>query len=499
MTVSIQADGQTRSLKLAPGTTVKAALNQAGIIIGSLDRTEPPMENVLTDQTQLQVIRVKEIFEVNEVTIPFDHQIIHNESLPEGETLLVQPGVNGTREITYRRVLENNKEISNQEFKTTVIKNAIPEIVMVGIQSPFAATPIPGHLAYLTGGNAWVMEGSTGNRRPLITTGDLDGRIFSLSPDGAWLLYTVKPSKDSQNTINTLWVIKTTETGTQPIDLKTTNVIHYAGWVKNAPNPTITYSTVEPRETAPGWQANNDLNILTFSQSGFLSNRKTIVQPNSGGIYGWWGTNFAWSADGSQMAYARPDSVGLVDLKTGTLQSKLDLIPYQTHSNWAWVPGLAWSPEQTALFTVVHKPAANGGSNEDSQFFDLTALIFAGGQPLSLYPQSGMFAYPSPSPLQSGKNYQIAFLKAIFPEQSETSHYRLVVIDRDGSDRKELFPDQGSPGIDPQRVIWSPKPRTGEVYSIAVLYQGNLWLVDSNGQQTIQVTGDGLTTQVDWK
>jgi resuscitation-promoting factor RpfB len=499
ISISINADQKQQTLKVPAGTTVQAALGEAGVILGNQDRTDPPLENIVTNQTKIDVIRVREAFDVNDVVIPFEHQVIHNESLPQGETLLIQPGINGTREITYRRVSENGKEVSNQEFKSTVIKESIPEIVMVGVQSPFAALPIPGHLAYLTGGNAWVMDASTGNRKPLVTSGDLDGYVFSLSPDGTWLLYTRKPNTGNSSIINTLWAVRTIDSAPKSIDLKVSNVVHYAGWIPNTANPTIAYSTVEPRSTAPGWQANNDLNILTFSLSGFLTNRKTIVQSNSGGIYGWWGSIYTWSKDGSQLAYARPDSVGLVDIKTGKLTSLLDLVPYQTHSNWAWVPGLAWSPDQNVLWTVNHMPASAGLSNEESPDFDMSAALVKSGQVLSLANQTGMFAYPSPSPFQIGNSYQIAFLKAIFPEQSDSSNYRLMVIDRDGSNRLDLFPEQGSPGIKAQEVIWSPKPRTGAVYSIAVLYKGNVWLVDSNGQQTNQITGDGTTTRVDWK
>jgi hypothetical protein len=32
-----------------------------------------------------------------------------------------------------------------------------------------------------------------------------------------------------------------------------------------------------------------------------------------------------------------------------------------------------------------------------------------------------------------------------------------------------------------------------------VIYQGNLWLVDSGDGQAYQVTGDGLVTRIDWK
>jgi hypothetical protein len=116
-----------------------------------------------------------------------------------------------------------------------------------------------------------------------------------------------------------------------------------------------------------------------------------------------------------------------------------------------------------------------------------------------------MFAYPVFSPAQtwlSGETgYQVAFLQAILPSQSETSRYRLVVMDRDGSNQNFLFPQEGEPGLVPQQVAWSPEALPGkEGYWIAITYQGNLWLVDSQGIETPQqITGDGLVSRFNWK
>jgi hypothetical protein len=117
-----------------------------------------------------------------------------------------------------------------------------------------------------------------------------------------------------------------------------------------------------------------------------------------------------------------------------------------------------------------------------------------------------MFAYPLASPLQSAStgeiDYQIAFLQATFPDQSETSRYRLVVMDRDGSNRRTLFPPAESPGMAPEQHwgAWSPAPLAESAsLSLAVLYQGNLWLVDAASGEAVQITGDGLTTRVLWR
>jgi hypothetical protein len=114
-----------------------------------------------------------------------------------------------------------------------------------------------------------------------------------------------------------------------------------------------------------------------------------------------------------------------------------------------------------------------------------------------------MFAYPAVSNLYSStreREYQIAYLQAIFPEQSETSRYRVVVMDRDGSNRRTVFPANDAPGLEPQTPVWAPDVILGQSGDfIAVVYQGNLWLVDSGNNQAYQVTGDGLVTRIDWK
>jgi hypothetical protein len=114
-----------------------------------------------------------------------------------------------------------------------------------------------------------------------------------------------------------------------------------------------------------------------------------------------------------------------------------------------------------------------------------------------------MFAYPAASPIRpngSEKTYLLAFLQAIFPEQSETSRYRVVVMDRDGSNRRTVFPPSDSVGLEPQTPVWAPLPVDGQAGDfLALVYQGNLWLVDTGSGQAYQVTGDGLISRVEWK
>lgn len=507
--VTITADGQTVDVQLPAGSTVQQALQNARISLNTLDRVEPPAYTVLGSGEKIRIVRVTESFEVEQQIIPFERQTLRNESLAQDKEVLIQKGKNGLRETTYRRVFEDGAQVSSQPIamKTVILEQPAPEIVMIGIQAPFLPVKIPGRLFYLRDGNAWVIEGSTGNRRALLTTGDLDGRVFSLSSDGNWLLFTRRASSAEQ--INNLWVaslasIDPETGGPELVDIQIPDVVHFADWLPGS-TTRVYFSTVEPRAAAPGWQANNDLNYLTFSDTGWTTNWAILIEPNAGGIYGWWGSTFLWDPSGAlRLAYARPDGIGIVSGKDGARAINFDITPLRTQGDWAWVPGLTWSPDGKFLYTVEHIAPPGSASPEDSQLFNLAVVPLEGGPILPLASQVGMFAYPIASPMQqlgSEVDYQIAYLQATFPTQSETSRYRLAIMDRDGSNQHLLFPPAEATGLEPQRQwgVWSPAalPESNH-YAVAVLYQGNLWLVDMTTGDAQQVTGDGLTTRLIW-
>ncbi|GAB4481596.1 MAG: hypothetical protein OHK0031_03610 [Anaerolineales bacterium] len=493
ISVSILADGQTLNVKVNSGSTVAQALQQAGVTLDKLDRVEPPAYTLAQSNLPITVTRVREEFETAQSVLPFERQNVRSESLPEGETRLLQPGVNGLQEITTRRVLENGAEISRGVVKVVTLQAAQPEIVMVGAQTPFAAQPISGRLVYLSGGNAWLMEASSANRRPLTQEGDLDGRILRLSPDGNWLLFTRRSQKAPDEEINRLWALEVANPQAKALDLQVSNVVHFADFIPGT-TTNITFSTVEPRAAAPGWQANNDLYTLKFSASGALGKPGQVIESNTGGIYGWWGSDYAWSPDGKRLAYARPDGIGLVSFRDNALVPLLDLTPLQTRRDWALIPGLAWGGDSRTLFFISHAAAPGALSPEESPHFDLGALSLLSGAQVALTREAGMFAYAAASAPDAAGNYQLAYLQALSPAQSENSRYRLVVMDRDGSNRATLFPPQGSPGLEPQIPRWSPQGNF-----IAILYQGNLWLIDLASAQPAQVTGDGLIQKIDWR
>ena len=496
ISVVISTDGKTREVNIASGSTVTQAFQAAGIAPGNLDRSEPPLYTVLNAGDIIKLTRVQEKFETEQLVIPFERQLLRNETLPEGETRLVQAGSNGLEEVTYRKITEDGVEISKSTVKTIILNDALPEIVMVGAQSSFTPLNIPGTIAYLAGGNAWIMEGSTANRRIVVNTGDLDGRIFKLSPNGEYLIFTRKSKKPATEEINTLWAARVKNLEPKPIWLQAYNVIHFAEWIPGTNS--VAYSTVEPRSASPGWQANNDLYRVSLTGG---SPRK-LLESNSGGVYGWWGMSFSYSADG-RLAYSRPDGIGLVDQDGGYLKPMVNITPLNTHSDWAWIPPITWGADGKSLYYVTHAPAPAPITNEESPFFDLSAVSFDNTAAVTMIDATGMFSYQAVSPAKwdgKGQNYQVAYLQAIFIEQSETSRYRLMVMDRDGSNNRTIFPPSDTNGIEPQTPVWAPNSLEGQSGDfIAVIYQRNLFLVDGGNSKAYQVTGDGLISAIDWK
>jgi WD40 repeat protein len=503
ITVNITADGVSQPVTLPSGSTVQQALEAGKVSLASNDRVDPPSYTVLSDGISIVVTRVSEKFETKQTVVPFERQELRNESLTSGETRLVQAGQNGLNEITIRHVFENDVETSSSVVSETILQEAVPEIVMVGVQSPFAPISIPGKLVYLTGGNAWLMDGSTSTRRPLVTTGDLDGYIFSLSPDGTWLLFTRKSTLPHDQQINTLWAVSTTGQSAAPVSLGVSDIVHFAEW-QPGEEYKIAYSTVEPHTAAPGWDANNDLHILDF-KNGKPGKTKDILDTNYGGVYPWWGMTFAWSPDGQNLAFSRPDGVGLVDINNAVLTPLLNITALNTHGDWAWTPGLAWGSDSQTLFIVTHTAPSGLITPEESPNFALNAVSLSTKSTTTLVPQTGMFAYPAVSSQRKDKSgvtsYLVAYLQAIFPTASATSRYRLVVIDNDGTSSRSLFPAEGQPGLAPQTktLAWAPRLLDNGSDFIGVIYAGNLWIVDAASGQSQQVTGDGLTSNIDWK
>ncbi len=495
--VHIRADGQDIDLTTS-ALTVREALSEAGVAVGPDDLVRPDLWVQITDGLSIRVIRVQEEVIVERETIPYTQQTIKSEALPVGEQKLLQTGKNGEAQVTWRLRFEDGVEISRSVLQRIVIVEAADQIIAVGIEGVVESVEIPGVIAYLNSGNAWIMRGQSGGRRAVTSDGALDGRVLALSPDGAYLLYSVALDSPLDGPLNELFLLNVRLINEISQSLKIQNVL-WADWSPDGRQ--IAYST-GVKSGPPGWNAHNDLWMLTVRNAqGDLARGQPqrVLAAQTTSLYSWQGTLYAWSPDGSKMAYARADEIGWIDLSTRRGFPLASFVPPEIERERVWLSPPSWSPDSQYVLGVVHGQAAAGQPAASSDMFEVWAFSLNRQVRARLVSPSGMWAMPRWSPLV-GSDSLIAYAQAEYPQVSFESRYVLYVMDRDGSNRRVLFPAQSvggllSPAIQPPpRYAWSPDARY-----LAVIYAGNLYLVDSATGQARQLTGDGQSRLVDWE
>ena len=496
--VTVVADGEAHALTL-PGGTVRDALAAAGITLGGLDRVSPDLWEELTPEARIRVVRVQEVEEIQRRTVPFERKTLRSEALPDGESRLVQLGQEGEEEIVYRVVLEDGVETSRTEVLHRWVRPVVNEVLAVGVRGNLPSVPISGTIAYVSGGNAWMMRAESGGRRPLTSAGDLDGRVFALSSDGRWLLFSRMITDTSSSHLNSLWVVGTTVLGQEawPLGIESVLVAEWDGEGRR-----IAYSTAERSRGSPGWKAHNDLWVaelalpsphLTQTLSHLLITPTQVLDSIPGGVYAWWGANLAWSPEGDHIAYATANSVGVVDLNQGGVREVLTFPEYHTYAEWVWTPTLSWSPDGRYLACTAHGAAPADVAPQDSPVFHVYGVRLDGLVKAPLAESVGMWANPRWAKTPGDEPWAIAYAQSRSLTHSQDSQYDLFLMDRDGSDKVYLFPRPDEPGLVAPQFAWSPYGP-----QVVAVWQGDLYLVDVKTQEAQRLTADGNSGQPRW-
>ena len=487
--VSLTVEGQTHNLT-TDAANVRELLEEAGVSTEPADEITPPAFTPLQDGMAVSVVRVSEEIEVLEEEIPFARRIVRSEAMGADEPpRIIQGGRAGLQEIRVRVVYRDGEEVERQRTQVTLVEEPQDEIVMVGVGANPGAVSFPGVVAYISGGNTVLLRGSTILPEQMETGGNLDGRVFSLSPTGSHLLYT-RIMSDTGQFNNSLWVVRT-EQGAEPRRLGVENVL-WADW-----NPSLTasleiaYTTGNPVDQPPGWEANNDLwtAVLRSTDDSLVTPRQVVEAYPA--TYGWWGGNYAWSPTGRYIAYSYADEVGVIDLESAGADQRIQLrtfTEYNTHADWVWVPSLTWSPDGAYLAFTAH-----GGDDPEAMVFDTWVVNVSSGVAGRFVTQAGMWSHPYWSPFIDPTNRQgsqIAFLKATTPLDSLRSNYTLWLMDADGSNARQIYPSAGENSRFPrerQFMAWGPSGQ-----DMAFIFNDDLYLFNVNGQSAYRVTEDDI-------
>ncbi len=501
--VIIAVDGREETLSFAGDLTVDQVLSGAQITLGPRDRISHPLVSPVVDGMSITIRRVSEKDVCEQETVEFQRLLLPKEGLPPGEQEGGQAGLRGIREVCYRVLLEDKNEVDRIQLgQPTVLREPQAEIIYVGASNTVQPLEIPGRLSYINHGNAWTIAVNAANKRPLTTKHQLDALVFHQREDGKRLIFTSETDQ-TDDFFNELW-ISATEAGAEPLRMTPTDVL-FAAWRPRTSNA-IAYSTGERALGAAGWKALNNLWLMNIDlESGRTLNIEEVLPESAGGLYGWRGKHFTWSPAGDKLAWAQADGFGLVDFENKRLKPLLQYAVVHTSASWVWLSPLAWSPESQLLAGIAHGAPLADEPAETSPIFDVVVASADGRFSAPLSYSAGMWAAPAFSPdiappdADSVSGY-LAWLQAREPHNSMSSDYDLMLADRDGSNRRRLFPAPGERGIRKSRFgsmardfVWSPDGRF-----IALIYQGNLWLVEVETAAFFQLTFDGQTSSPVW-
>lgn len=489
-TVTIEVDGRSQTITTA-ASTVREALAEAGVTLGELDEVEPPPFTPLENDLTITVARVSESLEVIQQTIPFERKLVRSESMDEDDPpRILQAGEPGLQETTWRIVYRDGLEVERFPTNTVVVEQPQDEIVMIGIGAARSNVTFDGLIAYMSNNTAVLLRGETAFPTQLDTGGRLDGRVFSLSPDGGHLLYT-RTISDTTTFSNSLWVVSTAP-GAEPRPLGVENVL-WAGW-----NPArtellqIAYTTARPTDAPPGWEANNDLwlgDVARSEEADFEPEQVIDAYPAT---YGWWGGNYAWSPNGRTIAYSFADEVGIINVDDDGPIAHTPLTTFtefNTLSNWVWVPTLTWSPDGRFLAATLH-----GSDDPQAMQFDSWVIDTQSGAAGEFVRQSGMWGHLNWTSVNENgiPNGQIAFLRAIDPVDSQRSNYTLWLMDQDGSNARQIYPPVGENSrfpLSPDFMAWGPNGQ-----NIALIFDDDLYLLNLTAGTANRVTQDDAIT-----
>jgi len=129
--VRIFVDGQEREIQTL-GQRVKQVLEEAGIVLGQLDKIEPQLNDPIFSGMEITITRINKGKIKVEEEIDFETIEKENDKLAWRKRKVKQEGERGVREVVYEVTYENGKEKKRKKISSLVIKDPVPEIIEVG-------------------------------------------------------------------------------------------------------------------------------------------------------------------------------------------------------------------------------------------------------------------------------------------------------------------------------------------------------------------------------
>lgn len=130
-TVILNADSTSSTIS-AIGSTVADVISLAGISLDGDDYVEPALDTAIEDGMEITVFRVTVKTETRKETIKFSTETKQNSDMDTGTSEIEVAGQNGEKQVEYRVTYINGREASKEELSSTVTKEPVTEVKVVG-------------------------------------------------------------------------------------------------------------------------------------------------------------------------------------------------------------------------------------------------------------------------------------------------------------------------------------------------------------------------------
>lgn len=130
-TVILNADSTSSTIS-AIGSTVADVISLAGISLDGDDYVEPALDTAIEDGMEITVYRVTVKTETRKETIKFSTETKQNSDMDTGTSEIEVAGQNGEKQVEYRVTYINGRETSKEELSSTVTKEPVTEVKIVG-------------------------------------------------------------------------------------------------------------------------------------------------------------------------------------------------------------------------------------------------------------------------------------------------------------------------------------------------------------------------------
>jgi uncharacterized protein YabE (DUF348 family)/3D (Asp-Asp-Asp) domain-containing protein len=133
--VQVTADGKTET-RYTVANTVAGALQDLSVELGELDKLTPALEEEVSANTPIQIVRVQKQLEDQTESIPFDTVKQNDPNLLKGKEQVVAEGKEGILAKKIEKVFEDGQLVAENVVDLKVEQESINRIVALGTKNP---------------------------------------------------------------------------------------------------------------------------------------------------------------------------------------------------------------------------------------------------------------------------------------------------------------------------------------------------------------------------